>query len=241
MRADGPRIAALRQRRGMTQDKLAHEAGLSLRTVQRIEAGRPAALETLNQIAPCLGVVAADIMAGPRVTADEEPGILLKPERSGMRLVERIVAADRLDFGVAFEPRRKSVEAALPLLRRLEELNPYSHGHIRDYDWEVVDTAAARVAAAADLNEAMDALAAVRPEGLRLFTGQYGVMGRKLRWDNEEGHWYTGTRQREEPLSVVAVRVAPASMPSLRIPLLGEPAPEHADADGLLDVNGLPF
>ena len=39
-------------------------------------------------------------------------------------------------------------------------------------------------------------------------------MGRKLRWDNEEGHWYTGTRQREEPLSVAAVRVAPASMPS---------------------------
>lgn len=238
MRADGPRIAALRQRRGMTQDKLAHEAGLSLRTVQRIEAGRPAALETLNQIAPCLGVVAADIMAGPRATAarataDEEPGILLKPERSGLRLVERVVAADRLDFGVAFEPRRKSVEAALPLLRRLEELNPYSHGHIRDYDWEVVDTAAARVAAAADLNEAMDALAAVAPGGLRLLTGQYSVMGRRLRWDNEEGHWYTGTRQREEPLSVVAVRVAPASVPSLRIPLLGEPVPEHADADGL--------
>jgi hypothetical protein len=32
MRADGPRITALRQHRGMTQDKLAHEAGLSLRT-----------------------------------------------------------------------------------------------------------------------------------------------------------------------------------------------------------------
>ena len=52
MRADGPRITALRQHRGMTQDKLAHEAGLSLRTVQRLEAGRPAALETLNQIRP---------------------------------------------------------------------------------------------------------------------------------------------------------------------------------------------
>ena len=111
--------------------------------------------------------------ASPRI------GILLKPERSGLRLVEHVVAADRLDFGVAFEPRRKSVEAALPLLRRLEELNPYSHGHIRDYDWEVVDTAAARVAAAADLNEAMDALAAVAPEGLRLLTGQYGVTGRR--------------------------------------------------------------
>ncbi len=123
MRADGPRITALRQHRGMTQDKLAHEAGLSLRTVQRIEAGRPAALETLNQIAPCLGVVAAEIMVASRATVDEEPGILLKPERSGLRLVERIVAADRLDFGVAFEPRRKSVEVALSLLRRLEELS----------------------------------------------------------------------------------------------------------------------
>ncbi len=109
----------------------------------------------------------------------------------------------------------------------------YSHGHIRDYDWEVVDTAAARVAAAVDLNEAMDALAAVAPEGLRLLTGQYSVMGRKLRWDNDEAHWYTGTRQREEPLSVVAVRLAPSSMPSLRIPLLGEPVPEHAGADDL--------
>ena len=55
MRADGPKIVALWQRRGMTRDKLAHEAGLSLRTVQHIEVGRTAALETLNQVAPCLG------------------------------------------------------------------------------------------------------------------------------------------------------------------------------------------
>lgn len=231
MPIDRVRFIALRQHRGMTQDKLAHEARLSIRTVQRIEAGEPAGLETLNQLAACLGVVTAELLADTPAQAGAEPGIVLKPEWSGMRLVERVVAADRLDFGVAFEPRRSSAETALNLLRRLEDLNCYTYGHARDYDWDLVNRAAARVAAAADLNETMDLLADVKPEGLRLLTGQYSVSGKRLRWDNDAGFWFTTARQPEEALSVVALRIAPATMPSLRIPLPGEPVAEDAGAD----------
>lgn len=159
MRANAPRVTTLRRHRGMTQEELALKTGLAMSTVQRSEAGQLAALEALNQIAPCLGMVAADLVVAPPAWADAGPGILLKPERSGIRLVERALAANRFDLQDNIELRRGSPEAALALPRRLEELNLYSRGHARDYDGDLANRAAARVAV--DLNEVVDALAAV--------------------------------------------------------------------------------
>lgn len=50
------RIIELRQKQGWTQERLAHESGVGLRTVQRLEAGQDASLETLSLVADALQV-----------------------------------------------------------------------------------------------------------------------------------------------------------------------------------------
>ena len=44
-------VADLRKRRGWTQERLAEETGLSVRTIQRIEKGEDSSLETLGLVA----------------------------------------------------------------------------------------------------------------------------------------------------------------------------------------------
>lgn len=50
------RIIELRQKQGWTQERLANESGVGLRTVQRLEAGHDASLETLSLVADALQV-----------------------------------------------------------------------------------------------------------------------------------------------------------------------------------------
>ena len=50
------RIIELRQAKGWTQERLANESGVGLRTVQRLEAGQDASLETLSLVADALMV-----------------------------------------------------------------------------------------------------------------------------------------------------------------------------------------
>ena len=44
-------IQKLRLKRGWSQQQLAEASGLSTRTIQRVEAGHPASVETLKSIA----------------------------------------------------------------------------------------------------------------------------------------------------------------------------------------------
>ena len=55
------RIVELRQERGWTQEKLATECGVGIRTIQRLEAGNDASLETLSLVAETLGVPVRDL------------------------------------------------------------------------------------------------------------------------------------------------------------------------------------
>ncbi|MGP3641513.1 helix-turn-helix domain-containing protein [Lentilactobacillus hilgardii] len=55
------RIAILRKQRGWTQEKLAEESQVNTRTVQRLESGEDASLETLRLIANALDVQIADL------------------------------------------------------------------------------------------------------------------------------------------------------------------------------------
>lgn len=55
------KIARLRKQRGWTQEKLAEESQVNTRTVQRLESGEDASLETLRLIANALDVQIADL------------------------------------------------------------------------------------------------------------------------------------------------------------------------------------
>lgn len=66
----GTVLREARQRAGLSQQALAHGAGLSLRTITRIEAGGvDCTVATLTKIAGVLGVTVTDLLT----PTDEEP------------------------------------------------------------------------------------------------------------------------------------------------------------------------
>lgn len=63
-----------RRRRGWSQEQLADASGVSVRTVQRVEGGRPAGLATTVALAEALGVDPAELGADPTDGRAEPPG-----------------------------------------------------------------------------------------------------------------------------------------------------------------------
>src|SRR5690606_10521239 len=55
------RIAELRRVKGWTQERLAAESGVTVRTVQRLEAGNDASLETISLVAKALDVQVGEL------------------------------------------------------------------------------------------------------------------------------------------------------------------------------------
>lgn len=62
------RIVQLRQDRGWTQEKLASASGVGVRTIQRLESGTDASLETLSLVADALNVPVRELF----VSIDDE-------------------------------------------------------------------------------------------------------------------------------------------------------------------------
>lgn len=62
----GDRIREIRTQAGISQEALARRAGLSLRTVARIEAGEDTKVQTLAAIADALGVAVSDLLTTER-------------------------------------------------------------------------------------------------------------------------------------------------------------------------------
>lgn len=61
--AYGERVRALRVEAKLSQQALASSAGLSLRTVSRVEAGEDTTIGTLTAIADVLAVAIAELLA----------------------------------------------------------------------------------------------------------------------------------------------------------------------------------
>jgi transcriptional regulator with XRE-family HTH domain len=85
------RIIELRQAKGWTQERLANESGVGLRTVQRLEAGQDASLETLSLVAEALMVPVRSLFASIDST-DLSNRVDLMQERAD----EQQVARDRI-------------------------------------------------------------------------------------------------------------------------------------------------
>jgi transcriptional regulator with XRE-family HTH domain len=91
------RIGQLRRARGWTQERLAAESGIAVRTVQRLEAGRDAGLETLSLIANALGVRVRDLFV-----AVEEEGFQAAVEGLDGRKTAQQARRDTITRGFEF-------------------------------------------------------------------------------------------------------------------------------------------
>lgn len=66
------RIGELRRAKGWTQERLATESGVTARTIQRLEAGNDASLETIALIADALGVTVGELFVRVEAKSFEE-------------------------------------------------------------------------------------------------------------------------------------------------------------------------
>jgi transcriptional regulator with XRE-family HTH domain len=71
MRIDGTRVRALRERKAWSQEHLAQVSGLSVRTIQRVEAEGTALPETRLALATALGTSAAELMGDEAVRVED--------------------------------------------------------------------------------------------------------------------------------------------------------------------------
>jgi len=85
------RIADLRQEIGWTQERLATESGVGLRTIQRVEAGKDASLETLSLVAGALRVAVRDLF-----TTIDDAQFNTRLESLDGRTAEQQSARDRI-------------------------------------------------------------------------------------------------------------------------------------------------
>jgi transcriptional regulator with XRE-family HTH domain len=84
-------VIELRQKRGWTQERLAEAAGVGLRTVQRVEAGQDASLETLTLVADALRVSVRDLFVS---IDDDELGSRVESLQG--RVEQQQAARDRI-------------------------------------------------------------------------------------------------------------------------------------------------
>jgi transcriptional regulator with XRE-family HTH domain len=71
-------IVARRKALGLNQDDLAEKAGYRRRVIQKLEAGEPVAMETLDDVATALGMTYKEVLvADENVQDEDEPGLLV--------------------------------------------------------------------------------------------------------------------------------------------------------------------
>lgn len=84
----GYRLRTLREQSGWTQPELAEAAGVDVRTIQRIEAGKSASLHTIVGVAKALGVALEDLQATSKPVPTPRPsGAFLRRVESGSELL----------------------------------------------------------------------------------------------------------------------------------------------------------
>ena len=100
---DGPgkRIREHRERRHWTQEHLAAVSDVNARTIQRIEAGKPASLESLKAIAAAFDIDVGDLV--PPVPESLPEGALAAVLDGG-RMLSFLLAAQAIRYGVLGSP-----------------------------------------------------------------------------------------------------------------------------------------
>lgn len=204
MYIDPQKMRSARERRALTQESLAYQARVNVRTVQRAESGLPVRAETLAELAAVLGMPPAgllrpaptkepEVAEAEEIVLDGEVHTSLKRVTSGEQVVRALERAVMSALECSAEP----TEGTMPILReaiiKIEALmrNPWNWDQPSPLRFSSIIN---RLESIAGLNEA---LAALDREGLALFMGTSSQCVKVPR-GQEEGHMATHLRQLPE-------------------------------------------
>jgi transcriptional regulator with XRE-family HTH domain len=219
---DPKKMKSARERRAMTQENLAHQARVNVRTIQRDETGLPIRAETLAEIAAVLGMPPAGLLGTPPTKEPEvidaeaeaeveaEVQTSLKRVTSGDQVIRALERASMSALECSCEP----TDTNMPVLRKavasIEALmrDPWSFDEMPPLRFKsLID----RLESVAALNTA---LAELEREGFALFmatSSQYVIVP----YGTDEGIMVTGYKQ--DPRYVFAARFLIAEYVSERV------------------------
>jgi transcriptional regulator with XRE-family HTH domain len=172
-------LTKLREAKGMTQENLAHKSNVSVRTVQRAEAGSPINIETLAQLAATLGVRQEDLVASnPLDTGEygETQLAVLLPAKSGKEVADlfRVCAEANIDHLVDISSTKK----VGPVLQFLDAIEPHLPTLTPEIDWDALAlNKVQKIRLKIQLEQMVQtALEAMKSIGLQLYIGQITAM-----------------------------------------------------------------
>lgn len=218
---DPVKMKSARERRALTQEALAHQARVNVRTVQRAESGQPVHAETVAELAAVLGVPPAGIIKpGPQkeeevrdAEADEGQTQVVKRVEKGEIVVSTLERSAMSVLSCKAEPTEQTMPALKKLIQALEPLigNP----------WEVDDAPPLRFDSLLDRLEAVSelnaALSGIEKHGMALFMA-ISTEHVKVPHRVEEGFMATRYNQSAEYVRAARFLIADYTAERMRVP-----------------------
>lgn len=218
---DAQKMRSARARRALTQEALAHQARVNVRTIQRAENGAPLRHETLADIAAVLGVPPSGLIrpfpvkesevVAAEATHDGGTGDVLRRVESAESVIQSLERSIMSELSCAANPTPEIMPVLRDAIGHIESL-------MRD-PWDQLDNAPLRFNSVIPRLEAIAALnghlAALEREGLALYLATVSVYVRAPYW-TEEG---LIVNMRHTPRYMYAARLHIAEYASERVRL----------------------
>ncbi len=210
MKCNTVKLRAARDRHGMTQEMLAAQAKVDVRTVQRAEAGAPLRQETIADLAAVLGVPLSGLVAKDDSETDRGtvqsffgPGLVLRRTAKGREVIELLETTRIGKLECDADPTEDIIDVLRGAIRFIEGMLPDP--------WDAEgQTGALSFSSLVDRLEAIakmtETLADLERHGLTLFCGSTWERAVMPRW-GEEG-LYTRTGQRPESVRATRLLIA---------------------------------
>lgn len=229
MKPNGKFIKELRTNLTWSQDQLAKNCNLNLRTIQRAENGQSISIESAAGIASALGVRFQQLAADDTPLEDTYH-VVLHRTTSGRQIVEGLFKAHKHVLEYDIDPTPDMAEVLASFIEKLERLNPYPDNPHDSFGNDL----STRIRFTADITGKMAELATL---GMGVFYGEYTVQELRPRYDMEEGCWYTRANQAPELLTAAVVLVSGSPETKIFRPAFDRwMAPDLEDTDSDIPV-----
>lgn len=205
----------------MNQEDLAGRAKVSVRTIQRAEAGKSIDLQTAQQIATVLGVTPDVLRVDEDPEMAEPPSemdlarIALRPIRSARALLDVTRGCDECTLDHDVDIGTDALDAVVKFCEVLDPYLPVLCPEIINFDGSSTKSGKVlieRLRLEAGLNASLEQLAMLQ---IGVFAGTYVDFMQRPRYDLDEGVWSTRRNQACEDVKFGIVRLGPASSQQL--------------------------
>ncbi len=218
---DPKKMKSARERRALTQEALAHQARVNVRTVQRAEGGLPVHAETVAELAAVLGLPPSGLICpGPSKEPemlggepDEGQTQVLKRVERGEIVVSTLERATMAVLGCSAEPTVESMPSLRGLIQALEAIILDPWDFLRSPPLKFTSLLD-RLDTVASLNEA---LAQVERHGMALYMG-VSTEYVKVPYGTDEHIMVTSAGQHAQYIRAVRLLVAEYSAERVRVP-----------------------